>query len=251
MLHAGLLHRPEAAAEAQSGYQAYQFACTFFKITPKLQDSHTITQPSTIPFASCFYHLISLSTTFAHNLSYCPQDTPILREVLSRTLSLLDRLTAGLNSQIFLTWDPRKWLNVMLSSIDYEVCVHSFRCIATKWPLMQAATFLIADRLISLAIALHSNQFLEPKLTINERPILDRMVNRLLRYLQPTYSTYHVRAVNLIWSLESSTTHSHVESILAQCMTLPKSGISPFGYEAFGVLWRLTGTSTFAVSRYF
>jgi hypothetical protein len=107
--------------------------------------------------------------------------------------------------------------------------------------LSQAATFLTADRLISLAIALHGNHFLEPKLTIDERPILDKMVTRLLRYLQPSYSAYHVRAVNLIWSLESSTTHSHVESILAQCMTSTKSSIFPVGYEAFGVLWRLTG----------
>lgn len=110
---------------------------------------------------------------------------------------------------------------------------------------IQTATFLTADRLISLAIALHCNQFLEPRFTIDERPILDKMVNRLLRYLQPTHSAYHVRAVNLIWSLESSTTHSHVESILAQCMTSPKPGAFLAGYEAFGVLWRLTGKPTF------
>jgi hypothetical protein len=109
----------------------------------------------------------------------------------------------------------------------------------------QTATFLTADRLISLAIALHCNQFLEPRFTIDERPVLDKMVNRLLRYLQPTSSAYHVRAVNLIWSLESSTTHSHVESILAQCMTSPKPSTFLAGYEAFGVLWRLTGNPTF------
>ena len=109
----------------------------------------------------------------------------------------------------------------------------------------QTATFLTADRLISLAIALHCNQFLEPRFTIDERPTLDKMVNRLLKYLQPTYSAYHVRAVNLIWSLESSTTHSHVESILAKCMTSLKPSTFLAGYEAFGVLWRLTGKTTF------
>lgn len=105
--------------------------------------------------------------------------------------------------------------------------------------------------MISLAVALHGNQFLEPRLTIDERPILDKMINRLLRYLQPTQSAYHVRAVNLIWSLESSTTHSHIESILAQCMASPKPNAFPDGYEAFGVLWRLTGKLIFVVSRYF
>jgi hypothetical protein len=134
MHHASLLHRPAVAAEADAGYRAYEFACTFFKITPKLENSHTTTQPSSIPFASCFYHLISLSTTFAHSLSKYHQDTdtPALREVLSRTLSLIDRLTSGLNSQIVLTWDPCNWLDVMLSSIEYEVCAYSFSYFTTK-----------------------------------------------------------------------------------------------------------------------
>jgi len=132
MLHAGLLHRPEVIVEAENGYRAYEFACTFFKIAPKLQDSHTTTQPSTIPFASCFYHLISLSTTFAHSLSDYPQDTPVLHEVFSRTLGLLDRLTGGLNSQVVLTWDPHQWLDVMLASTEYEVCVYSLKYVTTK-----------------------------------------------------------------------------------------------------------------------
>ena len=135
MHHAGLLYRPEANAEAGTGYRAFEFACTFFKITPKLQDSHTTTPPSS-PFASCFYHLISLSTTLARSLSQYSQDsdTPALREVLSRTLGLLNRLTAGLNSQIVLTWDPRSWLDVMLLSIECEVCAYSLSSYFTiKW----------------------------------------------------------------------------------------------------------------------
>ena len=136
MPHSGLLHRPEFTVEAETGHRAYEFACTFFKITPKLQDSHTATQPSTIPFASCFYHLISLSTTFASCLSEYPHDTPVLREVFSRTLSLLDRLTGGLNSQIVLTWEPRQWLHDMLLSIESEVCVCSLKYFMTKWPLI-------------------------------------------------------------------------------------------------------------------
>lgn len=134
MHHDGLLYRPEVAAEAESGYRAYEFACTLFKITPKLQNSRTTTQSLSVPFASCFYHLISLSTTFAHRLSQDPQDTdiPILREVLSRILSLLDRLTGGLSSQIVLTWDTRKWLDIMLSCLEYEVCVYSLSYSLTK-----------------------------------------------------------------------------------------------------------------------
>lgn len=136
MHHASLLYRPKVVAEAESGYRAYEFACILFKITPKLQSSYTTTQSLSIPFASCFYHLISLSTMFARSLSQDPQDTdiPVLREVLSRILSLLDRLTGGLSFQIVLTWDTRKWLDVMLSCLEYEVCVYSLSYPMTKWP---------------------------------------------------------------------------------------------------------------------
>ena len=127
MHHASLLYRPKIVAEAESGYRAYEFACTLFKITPKFQISYTTSQSLSIPFASCFYHLISLSTTFAHSLSQDPRDTdiPVLREVLSRILNLLDRLTGGLSSQIVLTWDARKWLEAMLSCLEYEVCIYT------------------------------------------------------------------------------------------------------------------------------
>ena len=147
MHHASLLYRPKVAAEAESGYRAYEFACTLFKITPKLQNSCATTQSLSIPFASCFYHLISLSTTFAHSLSQDPQDIdiPVLREMLSRVLSLLDRLTGGLSSQIVLTWDTHRWLDVMLSYLEYEVCDYSFSYSTTKSPFRLQLFSLLID----------------------------------------------------------------------------------------------------------
>lgn len=73
------------------------------------------------------------------------------------------------------------------------------------------------------------------------------MSSKLLKYLRPNSTSYHVRAVNLIWSLESSTTLSYVETILAQSMNSPESWVVAEAYEAFGVLWRLTGTLGFAL----
>jgi len=69
------------------------------------------------------------------------------------------------------------------------------------------------------------------------------MISQLLRYLGPEYAAYHARAVNLIWSLETSAGQSHVETILAQSMTSPSPDSRNMAepYEAFGVLWRLTG----------
>lgn len=98
------------------------------------------------------------------------------------------------------------------------------------------------DRIISLSISLYKSSCVKPKLSIDDRSIISKMVSKLLHYLRPKFSMYHVRAVNLIWSLESSMKKPYVESILAQSLTSPKPRHDNEVYEAFGVLWRLTGT---------
>lgn len=106
---------------------------------------------------------------------------------------------------------------------------------------MQTANFTLVDRIVSLVVVLHQTKRLEPSITIDDRRTMYKMVHKLLQYLRSNYAVYHVRAVNLIWSLEASTTRPHVESIVAQMMTSPESRNIHESYEAFGVLWRLTG----------
>ena len=65
---------------------------------------------------------------------------------------------------------------------------------------------------------------------------------QLLRYLSPTFSSYHMRAVDLIWSLERLSTQPHVESVIAQSLSVRQVSELQEACEAFGVLWRLTGT---------
>lgn len=62
-------------------------------------------------------------------------------------------------------------------------------------------------------------------------------------YLRPSASPYHVRAVQLIWELEHATSHHHIESIIAQKLAKCSSQSEYEAYDAFGVLWRLSGWS--------
>jgi len=64
---------------------------------------------------------------------------------------------------------------------------------------------------------------------------------QLLRYLGPECAVYHVRAVNLVWQLENANPQPHVEAVLSQNLVSPQSRDNHRAYEAFGVLWRLTG----------
>lgn len=109
-----------------------------------------------------------------------------------------------------------------------------------------------------MLIQLAKGSIVEPKVNIDTRPVLGRMISvvsghsdcpvdyqlirkQLLRYLRPQYVPYYSRAVQLIWDLEGCTTHRHIEALIAETLTT-RSGIPIYdAYEAFGVLWRMSG----------
>ncbi|KAJ7687383.1 Dopey, N-terminal-domain-containing protein [Mycena rosella] len=223
--HAALMQRPELSGEmemAAKSERPYVFAATFYGFKPTLETTPP-SGPFTIPFASAFQNLVTLSINCSRFMTNgCDTPGP-LREVSSQCLLILDRLVGRLNSQVTLEWDPDQWLSSVLSALEHETC-----------------NFTMVDRTISLIVALHGTPSVHPRLLVDERPIMSKMVNRLLKYLRPNFTVYHVRSVSLIWSLESATSRSHVESILAQTMTSPESRNVQEAYEAFGVLWRLT-----------
>ncbi|CAA7265849.1 unnamed protein product [Cyclocybe aegerita] len=220
--HSGLLQRPGASTSSDDYQRPYDFACLFFKIPAKSTLTTFSPQPA-IPLASCFEQLASMSIIYARGLSGEPQRGRTLREAFCRILNLVDRLVGRLVAPISLAWHPKEWLDSMLSTLNHTTI-----------------TFTTVDRVISLAIALHRNQYLDTKLDIHERVTVYRLVTALLKYLGPECTPYHVRAVNLIWSIQSSTTRSHLESILSQSLTSPESRKAYEAYEAFGVLWRLS-----------
>ncbi|KAJ6523556.1 Dopey, N-terminal-domain-containing protein [Mycena capillaripes] len=224
--HVALMQRPELSGEINAIAQSqrpYIFAATFYGFKPPLDDVPSPSGPFTIPFASAFQNLNTLSINCSRFLTEGCETPGPLREVSSQALLLQDRLVERLNSQITLNWSPDQWLSSVLATLEHESC-----------------NFTMVDRTISLIVALHGTPNLLPRLLVDERSIMSKMVNRLLKYLRPNFTVYHVRSVNLIWSLENATSRSHVESILAQTMNSPESRNVQEAYEAFGVLWRLT-----------
>ncbi|KAL0951843.1 hypothetical protein HGRIS_008504 [Hohenbuehelia grisea] len=220
--HVALMKRPELTKAEASSQRSYLFACTFYDLPPS-SDVPESTTPVPIPFASAFENLVSLSMVHAQMLINDAADRSQLRDVFSQVLLLIDRLVGRLGTTLSVAWDPTKWLNILLASLEHE-----------------SANFVIIDRTIALLVALHQTKGLEPRLSIDSRPIMYKMVNKLLLYLHGNFSAYHVRAVNLLWAIEASTKRPHVEAIVAQTMTSPEFRNTQDAYEAFGVLWRLT-----------
>jgi hypothetical protein len=93
---------------------------------------------------------------------------------------------------------------------------------------------------VTLIAALSRSELIQPRLNINNRVSMRKMVTKLLQYLKTDTVAYHARAVHLICSLDSGRTESHVESVIAQTMASPESRNVAEAYEAFGILWRLS-----------
>ncbi|KAF7302659.1 Dopey-N domain-containing protein [Mycena chlorophos] len=223
-----LVQRPELTGDLETAAQTqrpYIFAATFYGCKP-VHVTQELQGPFNVPFASAFQNLVSLSTSCSRFLTEgCSTPAP-LREVLAQSLLLMDRLATRLETSVTLTWKPEEWLSSVLATLENENC-----------------NFTVVDRAISLIVALHATPTLAPRLLVDDRPTMYKMVTRLLKYLSPNLTVYHARSVNLIWSLEKATRRSHVESVLAQAMTSPESRNVQDAYEAFGVLWRLTEDS--------
>ncbi|KAG8796457.1 hypothetical protein FRC17_007997, partial [Serendipita sp. 399] len=147
-------------------------------------------------------------------------------EVVLTSTKLLQELVAKVagkqSIQVVIMWDASAWRDALLGFIE------------------QARSFEIVDNVISLLIDLSKAAVIEPKVNIDTRPLVGRMMNILLEFLRPQYVQYHVRTTKLIWALEGSTTYRHVEALIAESLTV-KNGLPTYdAYEAFGVLWRLS-----------
>ncbi|EGO05284.1 hypothetical protein SERLA73DRAFT_82881 [Serpula lacrymans var. lacrymans S7.3] len=205
------------------------FARHFYGITSGEKMETVATRAPLIPVLEA---IIGLSQSCAQCLLKNRDNLLLVRGALCQSLSLLLRMIeqfgANQDPVTIVSWEPSEWLNLILQTIDLEV-----------------ADFTLVDRAISVVIALHQLKWLQPTVNIEERRIITKMVKKLFNYLHQDWFIYHVRAVNLIWSLEAATPQSHVESIIAQSMSSPESRNVYEAYEAFGVLWRLTDDTFF------
>jgi hypothetical protein len=123
------MQRPELSGDmdmAAKSQRPYVFAATFYGFKPTLDISPPV-GPFTIPFASAFQNLITLSINCSRFLIEGCETPGPLREVSSQALLLLDRLVERLNSEITPTWSPDQWLSSVLTTLEHEVPLLTLR----------------------------------------------------------------------------------------------------------------------------
>ncbi|KAH7100146.1 Dopey, N-terminal-domain-containing protein [Auriculariales sp. MPI-PUGE-AT-0066] len=204
----------------------YARACSFYGVTidervPASADALS----DSVTLVSAFEDLATLSATFARGIVTAGTGSTSVRECLMQAMTLLLKLVHKLEKQttpLSIRWQPREWLAIILGCLDKKT------------------TFALLDRVITLAVALAPSTVIEPRLAIDERSFVTKMIALLFDYLSPDLSPYHVRSVHLVWALEQSTTRRHVEATIAQLLSDTDSVVAQRYFDAFGVLWRLT-----------
>ncbi|KAI0639909.1 Dopey, N-terminal-domain-containing protein [Trametes polyzona] len=226
--------RPVVPGQAQSpamNEDAVEFAYKFYGIESEPPSRRR--NPSNIPFNVAFSDLVALSSSVANALLSGRGDSGLSRsqrDVLLLTLSLLDLLLSrqeeDTDTVVSVDWDPGSWLSTLLNCLDQT-----------------NVAFVTVDRFITVAIKLHHKEELRPGFKLDKRAYIVPLVSVLLRYLRPTYSAYHMRAVNLIWALERMSRQPHVEAVISRSLSTRQPSELQDACEAFGVLWRLTEDS--------
>ncbi|TDL20873.1 hypothetical protein BD410DRAFT_899170 [Rickenella mellea] len=169
-------------------------ASTFYGIDVDDRPSYDTSKSSAIPFVATFEGLVDLSTRSVKLLTEGEQQTPA-----SATLGAFA--------------EELDLIAILLKSLDDEL----LKCLD-----LRGSSFLVTDRIISVAEAVSRAPSIQRVLVLDDRAILAPMTNILLK---------------------SCTARHHVESIIAQSLTSPDPDSVHEAFETFGVLWRLTEDS--------
>ncbi|KAI6136235.1 Dopey, N-terminal-domain-containing protein [Pisolithus sp. B1] len=227
MMPEALQQRPKLSdpelQESSTSSSPLVFATTFYGLDPPTISNY---RPAA-PIITAIEQLLMLCQTCAKYMVQTQGSGADLKVTFSQFLSTLTRLVEVSNVSPDTSPNasrvPPSWLEDMLDCLD-----------------MENIGFPLLDHGITLIIAIHRSSRLLPSAPANQKLAVGRMVKRLFRFLRHECAIYHVRAADLVWTLESSTGHHYVESIIAQSLNSPNLYNLEEAFEAFGVLWRLT-----------
>ncbi|KAE8270920.1 hypothetical protein A4X09_0g1426 [Tilletia walkeri] len=104
--------------------------------------------------------------------------------------------------------------------------------------------FAQVEPVFSLLFAAARCRALNRPIELDSREIMDQLSGKLFEYLHPGLSMFHLRAVQLLWELESFSGHAHLQSALTRRVTAMNVEERRKGFEVFGTVWKLTDESS-------
>ncbi|WVQ73679.1 hypothetical protein IAR50_003259 [Cryptococcus sp. DSM 104548] len=107
--------------------------------------------------------------------------------------------------------------------------------------LSRLSTFVVVESLVCVALKASRCAIIQPPLDLTSETNMFAFLDSLFRYLRPSASLYHSRAVELLWDFNQLAEIHTLENVIARRMAQKPFNSSAF--EAFGIFWRLTDDS--------
>ncbi|KIR58136.1 hypothetical protein I314_06101 [Cryptococcus bacillisporus CA1873] len=115
------------------------------------------------------------------------------------------------------------WLNAMVDSLS------------------RVKAFVVVEALVMVTLKASRSDLMKSGIAVTSDKTMSAILDSLFRYLQPSASLYHSRAVELLWDYNQLAEIHTLENVIAGRMT--KSPTVDSAFEAFGIFWRLTDDS--------
>ncbi|WVQ78778.1 hypothetical protein IAT38_000869 [Cryptococcus sp. DSM 104549] len=107
--------------------------------------------------------------------------------------------------------------------------------------MSRVSSFVVVEALVVAALKASRCSVFKPAVVITSDATMSAILDSLFRYLRPSASLYHARAVELLWDYNQLAEIHTLENVIARRMSL--SSFNSVALEAFGILWRLTDDS--------
>lgn len=131
---------------------------------------------------TAFEDLTKLSALFAQSITKGgAEGGASARECLMQTMTLLLKLVRrsekqSQNQTFDIAWKPKEWFPVILACLDKVCCALSSEALPLNTRSIQRTSFTLIDRVITLAVALAPSNVVKPRLTVDERSFVSKMV---------------------------------------------------------------------------
>ncbi|KAK0550035.1 hypothetical protein OC845_002839 [Tilletia horrida] len=106
------------------------------------------------------------------------------------------------------------------------------------------SSFAYVEAIYTLLFSAARCRALRNPVQLDARPIMDQLSSKLFHYLRPSLTPLHLRAVQLLWELQTFSGHAHLQSALTRRVTASDAQERQKGFETFGTVWKLTDDSS-------
>ncbi|KAN0061878.1 hypothetical protein ACQY0O_005872 [Thecaphora frezii] len=121
-----------------------------------------------------------------------------------------------------LGWDVAGWAATLLDQLD------------------RAGSFAEVERMVEVLISCALLASAGTRINLGEGKYLEKITAKLLYYMEPDRTPYHLRASELLWAAQKASPPQHLEAVLCERLSDSNPHARIRAMQSFGALWRLS-----------